>query len=269
MANTFTTAMDVTKPAGSRSKVLGDDDIREFKVQFCERFNIDHYQPQSEGGVDTIGFHRKATLVEQAADPSVEANAIILYGKLSGSYTELFAYHENEGPIQLTHLGRLNIAALDISGASQGDLIVGGASDFQRLAVGSAYNRLRVQSNGLDLEWTTQIRKTLVWFLPSSLSTGTRKSARIIVPFAGTIKKWRLDVGTAPTGANLIVDINKNGVTLAAAKFTITAGNSSNSGTSFDVTSVAVDDYFDIDLDQVGSTVAGSDLTVLLEVEPQ
>lgn len=67
---------------------------------------------------------------------------------------------------------------------------------------------------------------------------------------------------TAPTGASLIVDVNKNGTTI----FTTQAnrpeiaidGHSDDSGTP-DVTSLSAGDYLSWDIDQIGSTVAGGD----------
>lgn len=159
MPNVFTSAMDVTKPAGTRSKLLGDDDIREFKVQFCERLNVDHMQPQSEGGVDTVGFHRKSTLLKQASDPTAVADALILYAKVAGSYSELHTVHENAGVIQLTRLGKLLISSLGVASEAAGDLVVRGASAWDRMAMGSAYQYLRVNAGATALEWGADPRQ--------------------------------------------------------------------------------------------------------------
>lgn len=81
-----------------------------------------------------------------------------------------------------------------------------------------------------------------------------------------TIRNIRATVGTAPTGASLIVDVNKNGSTIfstQANRPTITAGNnSSGKVTAINTTTVADGDYLTVDVDQIGSTVAGSNLTV-------
>jgi hypothetical protein len=87
-------------------------------------------------------------------------------------------------------------------------------------------------------------------------------------PFAATILGVSAAVGTAPTGASLIVDVNKNGTTI----FT-TQGNRpaiadsalyATEVTNMDVTSFAAGDYLTVDVDQIGSTVAGSDLVVFI-----
>lgn len=90
------------------------------------------------------------------------------------------------------------------------------------------------------------------------------------LPFrrACTIVSVKAIVNTPPTGASLIVDVNKNGTTIfttQANRPTIAAGANNSSTTAPDVTSLAVDDYLTVDIDQVGSTVAGSDLTVVIE----
>jgi hypothetical protein len=147
----FTTAWDETKPAGSRSLNLGDDDIREFKAQLRERLAIDHYFLQNETDDTLVGFHKKVTLLEQASDPASLADAFYLYAKLQGSYSELFGRHENAGVQRLTNLGKLWINALGIDSAARGDIIVRGASLFDRLALGASGTFLK--SDGTDAVW--------------------------------------------------------------------------------------------------------------------
>lgn len=77
-------------------------------------------------------------------------------------------------------------------------------------------------------------------------------------------------VNTAPTGAAILVDVNKNGTTIYS-----TQGNRPSvaiSGTSATVgahtaTTVTDGDYITIDIDQVGSTVPGSDLVLVLRMQ--
>lgn len=81
-----------------------------------------------------------------------------------------------------------------------------------------------------------------------------------------TIKAVRASVGTAPTGASIIVDVNVNGTTIFSTQGnrpTIAASaNTSGKVTNMNTTTIADGAYFTVDLDQVGSTVAGADLTV-------
>ena len=80
-----------------------------------------------------------------------------------------------------------------------------------------------------------------------------------------TILATRASVGTAPTGATLIVDINKGGTTIfttQTARPTIALSGFTAAGGTPAVTAWANGEYLTVDIDQVGSTVAGADLTV-------
>ena len=76
-------------------------------------------------------------------------------------------------------------------------------------------------------------------------------------------------VGTAPTGSSLIVDVNKNGVTIFTSQSnrpTISAGGNSAAVGSHSTTTVVDGDYLSVDIDQVGSSVPGSDLVVVVRL---
>lgn len=115
---------------------------------------------------------------------------------------------------------------------------------------------------------------TLTFTLSAFSMTGTLSvttgAQRLPIDGTYTIVGTRLMVGTAPTGADLVIDVNKNGTTIyttQANRPTITAGsNGGGPGSAPDVTTLAAGDYLTIDIDQVGSTVAGSDLTVSIVV---
>jgi hypothetical protein len=81
-----------------------------------------------------------------------------------------------------------------------------------------------------------------------------------------TIKAVRASVGTAPTGASIIVDVNIGGTTIFTTQGnrpTIAASaNTSGKVTNMDVTTIADGSYFTVDVDQVGSTIPGGDLVV-------
>lgn len=79
-----------------------------------------------------------------------------------------------------------------------------------------------------------------------------------------TIRAARVSVGTAPTGAALVCDININGTTIFTTQTnrpTVAAGaNSSGKVTAMNVTTMNDGDYLTVDVDQCGSATAGSDL---------
>jgi hypothetical protein len=117
---------------------------------------------------------------------------------------------------------------------------------------------------------TAKVRKTLTLPVSGTLEVGSDKSLRIQADCDLTLVKVRLVVKTAPTGADLIIDIHKgtgSGTTIfttQANRPKITAGNKTGVSVAPDVTSVSEGDEFSLDIDQVGSTIAGADLTVEL-----
>ncbi|QQS20454.1 hypothetical protein IPL85_05800 [Candidatus Saccharibacteria bacterium] len=85
-----------------------------------------------------------------------------------------------------------------------------------------------------------------------------------------TIRSVRASVGTAPTGSSILIDINSNGSTIFSTQGNrptiATSANTSGKVTNMDITTVADGAYITVDIDQIGSTVAGSNLTVQVEV---
>lgn len=89
-------------------------------------------------------------------------------------------------------------------------------------------------------------------------------ASRFYVEDAAAIGTVRASVGTAPTGAPVVVDVNKNGVTIftnQAHRPSIAAGAHTATATP-DVTALVAGDYLTVDIDGVGSTTPGADLTV-------
>lgn len=76
-------------------------------------------------------------------------------------------------------------------------------------------------------------------------------------------------INTAPTGAAVIVDVNKNGTSIfgtQANRPTIAVSTNSATVGAFTATTLTDGDYLTVDIDQIGSTVAGSDLTVVIRM---
>lgn len=72
-------------------------------------------------------------------------------------------------------------------------------------------------------------------------------------------------VGVAPTGAAVIVDVNKNGSTIftnQANRPTIAIDNNDSGVKIPDVIEFSDGDYLTVDVDQIGSTTPGAELTV-------
>lgn len=114
---------------------------------------------------------------------------------------------------------------------------------------------------------THKVWKTLVFCIPGTLTTGTKKAPSVVADADMDIDKVYIYVQTAPTGASIIVDVTLNDTTIFTDQGKrpeiAIDGNEDESNTP-DVTSVAKNDVFDVDTDQVGSTVAGSVLSIFV-----
>jgi len=100
----------------------------------------------------------------------------------------------------------------------------------------------------------------------TALTTGTAKGT-FRMPYAMTVTDVRATVTTAPTGANIIVDINDGGTSIMTTnKLSIdaTEKTSTTAATAPGVTDTALADdaEISIDIDQIGSTIAGAGLKI-------
>ena len=101
----------------------------------------------------------------------------------------------------------------------------------------------------------------------TDLTTGTAK-ATFRMPYAFTLTDVRASCTTAPTGATLTFDINEGGTTILSTKLTIdaTEKTSTTAATAAVISDSALADDAEItiDIDQIGSTVAGAGAKVTL-----
>ena len=117
-----------------------------------------------------------------------------------------------------------------------------------------------------------ELNNGITIFIPGVLTVGSTK-ARIIWPFK--VQKFQavLAVTVAPTVTDVIVDINKSGTTIfttQANRPKITAGQTGGNflaGIFADVSPINPGDQLEIDVDQIGSGVAGLDLAVTMRGE--
>lgn len=107
-------------------------------------------------------------------------------------------------------------------------------------------------------------------YIFSSAGAQTVKTGVSKVPMlgGGVIVGVKGHLNTAPTGATTFkVDINKNGSTIYGTQSnqpTWTASANLATVLSHSVTAYSSNDLLSVDVDAVGSTVAGSDLTVVV-----
>ncbi len=94
-------------------------------------------------------------------------------------------------------------------------------------------------------------------------------ASRVYLEAGYAIETVRASVGTAPAGASLIVDVNVNGTTIYGTQGnrpTIAAGANTGLGGAASTATVTAGQFLTVDVDQVGSTTAGSDLTVVVRL---
>lgn len=143
------------------------------------------------------------------------------------------------------------------------------SDDAGRLFVDSDINVLYVWDGSA---WQGLIREIVRVSIQGTLATGTTVVPRAVLPRACKILKVTAYTGTAPTGAAILVDINKNGtasIYSGVTRLTIAAAANAGNTTSFHAanSTLAADDTLTVDIDQVGSTVAGADMSISIEVQ--
>lgn len=101
----------------------------------------------------------------------------------------------------------------------------------------------------------------------TDLTVGTDKT-QFRLPYGFTLTDVRCSVNTAPTGSTIIVDINENGSSILSTKLSIDVSETTSTTAAtqpvISDTSLADDSIISIDIDQIGSTVAGTGLKVVL-----
>lgn len=141
-----------------------------------------------------------------------------------------------------------------------------GSSSLHRLYA-KATGIYEMRSDGVERLLTHAI-EPLVFSVMGTVAVQTGRS-RIYLEGSYVFESARASVNTAPTGAALTVDINKNGTTIyttQASRPSVAISGNTNVGSTPDVTSFSSGDYITVDVDQIGSTIAGADLTVVLRL---
>jgi hypothetical protein len=101
----------------------------------------------------------------------------------------------------------------------------------------------------------------------SNLTVGANK-VTFRAPSAFTLTAVRACVNTAPAGSTLVVDINKSGTSVLSTKLSIDANETTSLTAAIPAvisdSAIANDAAITIDIDQIGSTIAGKGLKVVL-----
>ena len=92
-------------------------------------------------------------------------------------------------------------------------------------------------------------------------------TTRLPIPYACVIESVAARLGTAPSGASAIIDVNRNGTTIygtQSARPTFAPSVSTATVGAHTVTTLAAGDNLSVDVDAIGTTVPGADLVVVV-----
>ena len=180
----------------------------------------------------------------------------------------------------MTFLSTLKKAA-EVAGdvlTTKGDILSRSSSALARLGVGSNGKVLTAASGETTgLEWATptsyDVTQSFIIAVSdesTALTTGTAKVS-FRMPYAFTLTAGAGGItascNQAPTGAILTVDVNEAGSTILSTKLTIAIGSTTSVGGTDPVISdvnLAANALMTIDIDQIGSSNAGTGLKVTL-----
>lgn len=193
-----------------------------------------------------------------------------------------------EGGNSLDAQLRLNCSAGTHAVTIEGPAHAGGNNYIVKLptglpSVGKVLSVEQYAANGGGTSYTNPPLATMKWSTPSELvtqslivaasdettdlTTGTAKST-FRMPYAFTLSAVRASVTTAPTGSTIIVNIKESGTSILSSRITIDPTEKTSVTAAaqpvISDTALADDAEITVDIDQVGSTVAGTGLKITL-----
>ncbi len=155
----------------------------------------------------------------------------------------------------------LRVDALNTSGA----LVYsrGGTLTLSQTAQGSSGTLLVGQGNTAPA-WRSPVA-SVGWYLDGTIAAGYQQGAIVTMPMGLTATSISLRAKGAPTGQALIVDVKKDGATIFSTKPQINASaTTGGSAAVLSTTNITLNAELSVDVTQVGSTFAGSGLTIML-----
>jgi len=163
-------------------------------------------------------------------------------------------------------LGLRDVIWNDTSAITQIDLTVTSGDDFIADSIFELWGEKAITiGGGNDLEDKEFV--IAVSDEDTDLTTGVAKTT-FRIPVGMTVTEVRASVNTAPTGADIIVDINKSGTTILSTKLSIDATEKTSVTAAVPaVISDAIladDEEITVDIDQIGSTIAGTGLKITI-----
>jgi len=163
------------------------------------------------------------------------------------------------------------VASADSIITTEGDVIVGASDgDGERLGAGTAGKFLTTQGASSAPTWTNPTLSFIVSLTAEDGdATVADNLAQIRMPFAFELSELpRAFCNTAPTGANLQFDIEEAGSTIFSTKLEIDATQKTSTTATtpcvLNDTTLANDAIISFNCDQIGSTLAGAGIKIVL-----
>lgn len=186
-----------------------------------------------------------------------------LYSVVTSSTTATSYNDERNSDKGLFGFGSVPVSGFSNPMTTAGDLIVGGVSGAaERLAKGTAYQGLRMNSGATAAEWASVTTAIPIACSDetTALTTGSAK-VTFRMPFAMKVTAVRASLTTAQaSGSIFTVDINEAGTTILSTKLTIdnTEKTSTTAATAPVISDadLADDAEITIDIDQIGTSGA-------------
>jgi len=255
------TSWDESSPAGSQGIKLGDNRIRELKTQIREVVDVDH-KFDSSGQDSDMGKHNKVSFLEAADIGTGAEGKTILGGQTVNSKCELVYTDEDDNDVVITSGGGLSLpsikmtdgniligqadgtgqqkamsgnATIDNTGAvtfqvaseAQGDIIQRGAAAWERLAKGTAYQKLFTNAGATALEYGNEIE---IYDYGTSLTSSTQKRESALMMAFGTTSS--ISAGSSVTIQNLPFT-SAASYTIVATRVKTSDGADETAGTTF------------------------------------
>lgn len=155
--------------------------------------------------------------------------------------------------------------------ANEAIMIFDGTTGKLVKQISDADLKTRLALTGADLGGAAGLPFTMTIAVSDETTALTTGAAKVTfrMPRAVTLSAVRASVNTAPTGGTLLtVDINEGGATILSTKLTFDAGERTTTTATTPAvvsdTTLGDDAEVTIDIDAVGSTIAGAGLKVTL-----
>jgi hypothetical protein len=184
-----------------------------------------------------------------------QANALLKNTAITASQATKITYDANGLVLAGTTLGPSDIPNIDYS-----KIISGIPTTVAGYGLTDVYTKTEINNVISSTSSNKQtVRLTTVGALTVNVGT-----ARLYPAATMTLNSVFAAVNTSSVGADITVDVKKNGVSiLGGSLITITQGTY-KSAVLTNTTQVTINDYLTVDIIQVGSTTSGSDLVVTL-----